>query len=317
MAIDHFLITLELLGERNTREVSNFVRLNSLLGGFAILKLDRDFCVCAKLMRAFGVIVRILNARPFGCERAFVDEILKRHRGRLEMGAFERRVLPGPHISDVTAIHAARGLMKPGGLGAIRVLGRGRATCRGKTQGENVQREKRVTQKSLHGTSLTYNRKYFQLPIFQLPSEMIRIAAMRPARSEDLPVLLEMVSEYHSLDHLPFEAREIEPVLSRLMADPSLGRIWIVEQTDLERLRDIWCFVSGTALNIRDAMRSLMNSTFGKRFEDAVWGRPHWILYRIKQANSVFARCISSVSVKTRKLFRFTENTDLKIRIAC
>ncbi len=53
---------------------------------------------------------------------------------------------------------------------------------------------------------------------------------LTPATILELNSILKMVKEYHNLDHLPYNEDIITRVLTELMKDPLLGRIWQIHQ---------------------------------------------------------------------------------------
>ncbi len=48
----------------------------------------------------------------------------------------------------------------------------------------------------------------------------------------DLAVLLELVKEFHVIEHLAFDEAVDREVLSRFLTDQSLGRVWLIQQDD-------------------------------------------------------------------------------------
>lgn len=54
------------------------------------------------------------------------------------------------------------------------------------------------------------------------------IAYADPA--DDIDLLLEMMQEYYAFDNIPFNARIARVALQGLLADPALGRVWIVRE---------------------------------------------------------------------------------------
>lgn len=48
----------------------------------------------------------------------------------------------------------------------------------------------------------------------------------------DLAVLLELVQEFHDLEHLPFDATIDRNVLSQFLTDESCGQAWLIQQDD-------------------------------------------------------------------------------------
>lgn len=51
---------------------------------------------------------------------------------------------------------------------------------------------------------------------------------LKPARSTDLPLLLSYMEAYYRFDHLAFDRDAAAAALSRLLADDTLGRAWLV-----------------------------------------------------------------------------------------
>jgi GNAT superfamily N-acetyltransferase len=52
---------------------------------------------------------------------------------------------------------------------------------------------------------------------------------LRPAGAGDVAVLLELMQGLYDSDHMPFEEAKARGALIGLLADPSLGRVWLVE----------------------------------------------------------------------------------------
>lgn len=46
---------------------------------------------------------------------------------------------------------------------------------------------------------------------------------------EDLAILLELVRDFHLLEHLAYDRNVISGILSALIANPNLGQLWIAE----------------------------------------------------------------------------------------
>jgi GNAT superfamily N-acetyltransferase len=55
--------------------------------------------------------------------------------------------------------------------------------------------------------------------------------AFRPARLADLDALLRLQRDYYAEDAYPFEAEAARAVWARLIADPSLGRTWVADES--------------------------------------------------------------------------------------
>jgi ribosomal protein S18 acetylase RimI-like enzyme len=51
----------------------------------------------------------------------------------------------------------------------------------------------------------------------------------RPATTGDAELLLGMMREYYSFDHIPFASRWARKSLTTLLADAAMGRVWLVE----------------------------------------------------------------------------------------
>ncbi|MGZ3698945.1 MAG: GNAT family N-acetyltransferase, partial [Bdellovibrionota bacterium] len=56
--------------------------------------------------------------------------------------------------------------------------------------------------------------------------------ALVPAKSEDISTLLEMVREYHTYDHLDFDPDLTGSLLKEFIANNSLGRLWMIRESD-------------------------------------------------------------------------------------
>jgi GNAT superfamily N-acetyltransferase len=50
----------------------------------------------------------------------------------------------------------------------------------------------------------------------------------RAARDKDLALLLALMQEYYTLDHLPYDEAAARQALQALLRDPGLGRIWLI-----------------------------------------------------------------------------------------
>ena len=55
-------------------------------------------------------------------------------------------------------------------------------------------------------------------------------ASFHPASAEDAPTALALIREYYAFDHMAFDAAVVESALAQLLADASLGRVWLIEQ---------------------------------------------------------------------------------------
>jgi ribosomal protein S18 acetylase RimI-like enzyme len=55
------------------------------------------------------------------------------------------------------------------------------------------------------------------------------IVSLRAAAEPDLPRLLEMMADFNREDGIAWDAAGVSPVLRRLMADPSLGAVRLVD----------------------------------------------------------------------------------------
>ena len=55
---------------------------------------------------------------------------------------------------------------------------------------------------------------------------------LRFATDADLQRVLEMMCKYYAHDHLKFEERAAEKALKRLLADETLGRVWIIHESN-------------------------------------------------------------------------------------
>jgi GNAT superfamily N-acetyltransferase len=53
----------------------------------------------------------------------------------------------------------------------------------------------------------------------------------RSARNADLPLLLELVQEFHEFEELPFDPSLDRTALEQIVMDPSLGRIWLIYES--------------------------------------------------------------------------------------
>lgn len=54
---------------------------------------------------------------------------------------------------------------------------------------------------------------------------------LRDAGPTDRPLLLALIRGLYDCEHIPFDAARVGAALDDLMADPALGRVWIVERT--------------------------------------------------------------------------------------
>lgn len=55
------------------------------------------------------------------------------------------------------------------------------------------------------------------------------MTTLREATAADLDALLVMQRQYYAEDGYPFAASEARAVLARFLADPALGRIWLID----------------------------------------------------------------------------------------
>ncbi|HEU4740798.1 MAG TPA: GNAT family N-acetyltransferase [Meiothermus sp.] len=53
---------------------------------------------------------------------------------------------------------------------------------------------------------------------------------LRPAEFWDIAVLLEFVGEYYAYDGIAFDAGRVRVGLEQLIADETLGRVWLIQQ---------------------------------------------------------------------------------------
>jgi GNAT superfamily N-acetyltransferase len=53
----------------------------------------------------------------------------------------------------------------------------------------------------------------------------------RSARQADLPLLLELVQEFHEFEELPFDLSLDRTALDQIVMDPLLGRIWLIYES--------------------------------------------------------------------------------------
>jgi GNAT superfamily N-acetyltransferase len=54
----------------------------------------------------------------------------------------------------------------------------------------------------------------------------------RVAEISDLTLLLELVQEFHKIEKLAFDEKVDRDVLANLLADASLGQVWLIQQED-------------------------------------------------------------------------------------
>jgi ribosomal protein S18 acetylase RimI-like enzyme len=55
---------------------------------------------------------------------------------------------------------------------------------------------------------------------------------LRFATVADHQVVLDMMREYYAYDHLKFDERSAEKALKRLLADETLGRVWLILESN-------------------------------------------------------------------------------------
>lgn len=56
---------------------------------------------------------------------------------------------------------------------------------------------------------------------------------LRTARTNDRDLLLALIQELYACEHIPFDEARATHALGNLLADPSLGRVWVVERGGL------------------------------------------------------------------------------------
>lgn len=60
-------------------------------------------------------------------------------------------------------------------------------------------------------------------------------ARLRPAGERDVPALLRMMEDFNRLEGIPWQRERVEPALRRLVGDPSLGAVVVIEAISDER----------------------------------------------------------------------------------
>ena len=55
---------------------------------------------------------------------------------------------------------------------------------------------------------------------------------VRPADSDDLDLLLDLMGEFYAESNTPFDPGDGASAFSALLADPSLGQVWILQDED-------------------------------------------------------------------------------------
>jgi ribosomal protein S18 acetylase RimI-like enzyme len=57
--------------------------------------------------------------------------------------------------------------------------------------------------------------------------------SVRPATAEDLETLVDLMREFYREDGDPFHEKESRAAFATLLAEPSLGKVWIAEQSTI------------------------------------------------------------------------------------
>lgn len=52
------------------------------------------------------------------------------------------------------------------------------------------------------------------------------------ACENDIPLILEFMKDFYTIDHYPFKPERIRPNLHKLISDNSIGRLWLVEYSE-------------------------------------------------------------------------------------
>ena len=61
---------------------------------------------------------------------------------------------------------------------------------------------------------------------------MQTLQPFHPAGAEDAPAVLALIREYYAFDQIAFDPDIVQPALTQLLADASLGRVWLIRQQE-------------------------------------------------------------------------------------
>jgi GNAT superfamily N-acetyltransferase len=53
---------------------------------------------------------------------------------------------------------------------------------------------------------------------------------LRPATAEDRSLLVGLIERLYAADHILFDEARVGPALDALLADPALGRVWVIDR---------------------------------------------------------------------------------------
>ncbi|AFZ21860.1 GNAT family N-acetyltransferase [Allocoleopsis franciscana] len=55
--------------------------------------------------------------------------------------------------------------------------------------------------------------------------------AFKIADYSDIEILVQLIREFHEIEHLPFDESKIRPLLAKIMRENSLGQVWLIQDS--------------------------------------------------------------------------------------